>query len=157
MVLGTGKERVGEVSWTEVLDYSDAREVKPRPRRVIVRTGPGPARMEAMFWLLFSAGGMMAAFLFPIHVVILGIATAAGWLPEDAFSYERIVRFVGNPLVKLYLWGLVSLPLYHWAHRFRYIVHHQLGIHGGKRLIAFACYGTAVAGTILTGVVLLRI
>jgi fumarate reductase subunit D len=113
--------------------------------------------MEAMFWLLFSAGGMMAAFLFPIHVVILGIATAAGWLPEDAFSYERIVRFVGNPLVKLYLWGLVSLPLYHWAHRFRYIVHHQLGIHGGKRLIAFACYGAAVAGTILTGVVLLRI
>jgi fumarate reductase subunit D len=157
MVLGTEKDRMEEVSWTEVLEYSDARLVKPRPPRVIVRTGPGPVRLEAMFWLLFSAGGMVAAFLYPIHVVILGIALAAGWLPGDALSYERVVGLVGNPLVKLYLWGLISLPLYHWAHRFRYIVHHQLGIHGGKRLIALVCYGTAVAGTVLTGLVLLRI
>jgi succinate dehydrogenase subunit D len=157
MVLGSKKERIDEVSWTEVLEYSDEGLVRPRRPRVIIRTGPGPAKTEAMFWLLFSAGGMVAAFLFPIHLVILGIALAAGWLPKDALSYERVLGLIGNPLVKLYLWGVVSLPLYHWAHRFKYIVHHQLGIHGGKRLVAWACYGTAVAGTVLAGLVLLRI
>jgi fumarate reductase subunit D len=99
---------------------------------------------------------MVAAFLFPIHVA-LGIAFAAGWLPKDALSFDRMHDLVGNPLVKLYLLGLVSLPLYHWAHRFRYVVHHQFGVHGGKRPVAVICYGTAILATILTAVVLLRI
>ena len=152
-----GDPRLPEVSLGEVLAESDPMEVKPRRPAPGPRTGPRPARLEPMFWLSFSAGGMVAAFLFPVHIVILGIAFAAGWLPADALSYDRVLDIVENPIVKVYLWGLVSLPLYHWAHRFRYIVHHQLGLHAGKRAVAMACYGTAVAGTVLTGLVLLRI
>lgn len=99
----------------------------------------------------------MSAFLFPVHVAILGIAFAAGWLPDDALSYERVVGLVRNPLTKIYLGVLVALPLYHWAHRFRFTLHHEIGIHGGKRLVAAACYGTAFAGSALTALVLLRI
>jgi fumarate reductase subunit D len=110
-----------------------------------------------MFWGLFSAGGFVAALLLPITVGILGIAFPAGWLPTEALSYERVVDLVSHPLAKLYLLGLVSLPLFHWAHRFRYTVHHQFGVHGLKGLVAAACYGTAVAGSALAVVVLLRI
>jgi fumarate reductase subunit D len=100
---------------------------------------------------------MVTAFLIPIHVAILGIAFAAGWLPDDALSYERVVDFARHPLAKVYLGILVVMPLFHWAHRFRYAVHHQLGIHGRKGLVATLCYGTAIVGTALTVWVLLRI
>jgi fumarate reductase subunit D len=109
-----------------------------------------------MAWALFSAGGFVSAILLPAHVAILGIAYAAGWLPDDAMSYGRIHHLVGSPLTKLYLLALISLPLFHWAHRFRFAVHHQFGI-GLKRLVAGACYGTALVGTGLAVWFLLRI
>jgi fumarate reductase subunit D len=149
-----------ELSLGDILDWSDAREVKPGPPRA------RPAREsrlrqllrpEPMFWGLFSAGGFVAALVLPISVAILGLAFPAGWLPRDAMSYERVVDLVRNPLAKLFLLGLISLPLFHWAHRFRYTVHHQFGVHGLKGLVAVTCYGTAVAGTALAVRFLLRI
>jgi fumarate reductase subunit D len=145
---------VDKVSLGEVLAESDQRAIKPAERpRIVLQLPP----KEPLFWSLFSAGGMVAAFLIPIHVAILGIAFAAGWLPDDALSYERVLDLVRHPVTKLYLWALIALPLYHWAHRFRFMVHHQLGIHGAKALISLACYGTAVAGTVISGLVLLSI
>jgi succinate dehydrogenase subunit D len=138
----------------DVLEWSDTTQVQPRTRRP--RPGGPQARLEAIAWALFSAGGFVAAILLPVHAAILGIAYAAGWLPDDAMSYDRIHHLVRNPLTKLYLLALISLPLYHWAHRFRFAIHHQFGIHL-KRLVAVACYGTALAGTGLTVWVLLRI
>ncbi len=149
-----------ELSLGDILDESDAREVKPRGPRARP-AGGGVLRQllrpEPMFWGLFSAGGFVAALLVPVHVAILGIAFAAGWLPSDALSYDRIVDLVRHPITKLYLLALVSLPLYHWAHRFRYVVHHQLGIRGWKGLVALACYGSAVVGTAVAARILLRI
>lgn len=116
-----------------------------------------PSRSEPLIWLLFTAGGGVAAFLFPVHVVILGIAYAAGWLPDDALSYERIINLVRNPLTKIYLGVLVALPLYHAAHRIRFGLRHELKIERGKRILATSCYGTAVVGTALTAWALLRI
>lgn len=149
-----------ELSLGEILDWSDAREVKAGPPRARPR---GESRLrqmlrpEPMFWGLFSAGGFVAALVLPISVAILGLAFPAGLLPRDALSYGRVVDLVRNPLAKLFLLGLVSLPLFHWAHRFRYTVHHQFGVHGLKRLVAVACYGTAIAGTAIAVRLLLRI
>jgi len=109
-----------------------------------------------MAWGLFSAGGFVAALLLPIHLAILGIAFGAGWLPSGALSYDRIHHLVNNPLTKLYLLAVISLPLFHWAHRFRFAIHHQFGIHM-RKLVALGCYGTAVAGTVVSAVILLRI
>jgi succinate dehydrogenase subunit D len=142
------------LSWGEVLEDSERREVRPRSRGKLVLRLP---RVEPMLWGMFSAGGFVAALLIPVHVAVLGIAYAAGWLPDDALSYGRILHLAQNPLAKLYLLALISLPLYHWAHRFRFAVHHQLGISGLKRLVALGCYGTAFAGTVLAVAVLLRI
>jgi fumarate reductase subunit D len=142
------------LSWGEVLEDSERREVKPRSRGKLVLRLP---RVEPMLWGMFSAGGFVAALLIPVHVAVLGIAYAAGWLPDDAFSYGRILHLAQNPLAKLYLLALISLPLYHWAHRFRFAVHHQFGISGLKRLVALGCYGTAFGGTVVAVVVLLRI
>jgi fumarate reductase subunit D len=144
----------------DVLDWSDAREVKPGPPRA--RSGRRSRlrrllRPEPLVWGLFSAGGFVAALVLPVSVAILGLAYPAGLLPRGALSYERVTDLVGNPLAKLFLLAVISLPLFHWAHRFRYAVHHQLGVHGLKRLVATACYGTAIAGTALAAGILLRI
>ena len=40
--------------------------------------------LEPMWWGLFSAGGVVAAFLIPIHIVLLGLAIPLGWLPGSA-------------------------------------------------------------------------
>ncbi|MGH2724688.1 MAG: fumarate reductase subunit FrdD [Actinomycetota bacterium] len=144
----------GGLSVGEVLADSERREVKPGERPDLHLTIPPK---ELLFWALFSAGGMVAAFLIPVTVAILGIAFAAGWLPDHALSYERVLGLVRHPLARIYLGVLVVMPLYHWAHRFRYAVHHQLGVRGWRSLVATLCYGTAVVGTALTVWVLLRI
>ena len=138
----------------DVLEGSEVTEVRARARRPLLQ---GPQhRPEALAWALFSAGGFVSAILLPVHVAILGIAFAAGWLPAKALSYGRILHLVRNPISKLYLLALISLPLYHWAHRFRFAIHHQFGIHW-RKLVALGCYGTAVAGTVLTALILLRV
>jgi fumarate reductase subunit D len=116
-----------------------------------------PVHSEPFYWLLFTAGGGVSAFLFPAPIVILGIAWAAGWLPDDALSYERVLDLVQNPLTKIYLFALIVLPLFHAAHRIRYGIRHELRVEENKHIVASACYGAAYAGTALTLWVLLRI
>jgi fumarate reductase subunit D len=147
--------RKSRISLDDALVASEKWEVEPQKEKPELYLTIPPK--ELVFWSLFSAGGMVTAFLIPIHVAILGIAFAAGWLPHDTLTYERVLEFARHPLAKIYLGILVVMPLYHWAHRFRYAVHHQLGIHGRKRLVATLCYGTAILGTALTVWVLLRI
>lgn len=151
---GREEAATAPISVDEALRASETWEAPAEEKPQLFVTIPP---MELVFWSLFSAGGMVTAFLIPVHVAILGIAFAAGWLPDEALSYRQVVEFAGHPVAKLYLALLVILPLYHWAHRFRYAIHHQLGIHGGRGIVAILCYGTAVLGTVLTVWVLLRI
>jgi fumarate reductase subunit D len=138
----------------EILTESDEQELRPKGAPELYLTIPPK---ELVFWSLFSAGGMVAAFLLPVHVAILGIAFAAGWLPDDALSFERVLAIARFPLTRIYLGILIVMPLFHWAHRFRFAVHHQLGVHGWKRLVAILCYGGAMVGTALTTLVLIRL
>ncbi len=110
---------------------------------------------DAFWWSLFAAGGVVAAFLVPIHIVLTGITAPAGWVRE-AFEYHRVLALVSHPISRLYLFVLISLPLFHWAHRFRFIVI-DLGLKGGRLPVAIACYGGAIVGTLLTAVVLVQL
>ena len=62
---------------------------------------------EPVFWFLFGAGGVIAAFLAPIHIVLTGIVGPAGGL-ESALEYERVLALVSHPVTKLYLFVLIS-------------------------------------------------
>ena len=110
---------------------------------------------EPVFWFLFGAGGVVAAFLVPILVVLTGIAGPAGWL-GNALEYERVLALVSHPVTKLFLLVLISLPLFHWAHRFRFTVV-DLGLRASKRAIAVALYGSAVIGSILSALIIIRL
>lgn len=107
---------------------------------------------EAFFWMLFSAGGVIAAILIPVQLFLFGLAFPLGWLPGP--SYEHLVALVRLPLVRVYLFVLCSLPLFHWAHRFRYTLYDGLQVKHLNEVIFTLCYGGAVAGTVLAGYLL---
>ena len=112
--------------------------------------------IEPFWWALFSAGGVVAAFLVPIHLFLHSLAAPLGWVPAKAISYERMVALLGNPIVKIYLFFVIALPFYHWAHRFRFTLY-DLGIKGLRKPIAVLCYGCALLGTAGALWVLLRV
>lgn len=110
--------------------------------------------VEPMWWLLFAAGGTVAAFLLPAQMVLTGFVAPLGWAGE-AFTYERIAALVAHPLTRVYLFVAIALPLCHWAHRFRYGLVEGLQIRRGRRLLAWACYGTAVVLSAAAAVLLI--
>ena len=105
-----------------------------------------------LFWTLFSAGGVVAAFLIPIHIILFGLAFPLGWLQPP--SYEKLAALARLPLARLYLFILCSLPLFHWAHRFRYTLYDALQVKHLNSVIILVTYGGALAGTIVAGYLL---
>ena len=101
---------------------------------------------EPFWWSLFSAGGTLAALLLPAHVLLLCIAGPLGWI--DGPAAGRLAELARHPLVRLYLFALISLSLYHWGHRFRYTLYDGLQLKHLYGLIATICYGGATAGTL---------
>jgi fumarate reductase subunit D len=104
-------------------------------------------RLTPLFWVLFSAGGTIAALLFPIHLLLTGLAVPLGWV--DGPVHDALRRLVAHPLTRLYLLTLIGLPLFHWAHRFRYTLYDGLQLKHLTALIAVICYGGALAATAL--------
>ncbi len=102
-------------------------------------------KITPLLWGLFSAGGTVAAFLYAIHLLLTGVVFPLGW--HAPVSYERGMELIRNPLVRLYFFVLISLPLFHWAHRFRYTLYDGLKIKHLTPLIVVLCYGSALAGT----------
>lgn len=105
-----------------------------------------------LFWTLFSAGGVVAAFLIPVHLFLFGLAFPVGWLTPPA--YERLLALARLPLVRLYLFVLCFLPLFHWAHRFRYTLYDGLQVKHLNELIILGTYGAATVGTLIAGYLL---
>jgi fumarate reductase subunit D len=107
---------------------------------------------EALLWTLFSAGGVVAALLIPVHLFLFGVAFPLGLLKPPTYEYLRAL--LGSPLVRIYFFLLCSLPLFHWAHRFRYTLYDGLQVKHLNELIFTLCYGGAVTGTVLAGYLL---
>lgn len=111
--------------------------------------------MTPLLWTLFSAGGTVAAFLYPIHLFLTGLVFPLGWL--GAPSYVFALSLLKHPLTRVYFFGLISLPLFHWAHRFRYTLYDGLQLKHLTELIAVICYGVASLGTVAAAYFLWRI
>ena len=102
--------------------------------------------LEPLLWMLFSAGGVVAALLIPIHLLLFGLAIPLGWVNP---SQEHLLALLSNPLTRIYLFVLCTLALFHWAHRFRYTLYDGLQIKHLNEVINTLCYGGAVLGTVV--------
>ena len=112
---------------------------------------------EPVFWSLFSAGGVVAALFGPVLIFLLGLAQATGWFgARDALAYERLQGLVARAPVKIGLFLVIALPLFHWAHRFRFTLA-DLGFRSFRKPLALVCYGTAVVVSLSAALVLWRL
>jgi len=110
---------------------------------------------KPLVWVVFAAGGTLAAFVLPAIIFSLTLGVALGWIPLEALSYERAVASTQSPLAKLAAFPVTVLILWHAAHRLR-ITAHDLGIYADG-LVMCICYGIAALGTIVTFVALLSL
>jgi fumarate reductase subunit D len=108
---------------------------------------------EPILWTMFSAGGVVAAMLLPIHLFLFGLAIPLGWIHDPGYPHMNIV--FSNPISRLYLFVLCSAPLFHFAHRFRYTLYDGLQIKHLNEIIFTGCYGAAIAGTLAAAYLLL--
>lgn len=108
---------------------------------------------KAFFWGLFAAGGTVVAFLTPALVLVFLLA-ALGHVPSR-FDYDTMHAFAANYLGKLVLFGVITLSLWHCAHRLRCVLH-DFGLRIDT-LAAWVLYLGAAVGTVATGYALLAI
>jgi fumarate reductase subunit D len=104
-----------------------------------------------IFWLLFGAGGMLAALLGTVLVFITGIAVPLGWLlPHELMAYPRMLSFAQHWAGKGFMLAIAALFAWHAAHRIFHSLH-DLGIRTGMPAKAL-CYGGALLVTLVGAV-----
>lgn len=105
------------------------------------------ASNKPVIWSLFAAGGTVAALLTPVLVMLFGLAVPLDLLPAEMFSYSRLHSIFTNPLVKLIVFGVLFLSVWHAAHRLR-ITAHDFGLRS-DRIVMWLLYGLAALASIL--------
>lgn len=118
----------------------------PRP------TAGRPSRVEPLLWLLFSAGGLAAALLIPVLLLLFGVAMPLGWVSPD---HGHLLAVLRHPVTRLVLLGLCVLALFHWAHRFRFTLSEGLRLRRIDALVVLVCYGAALIGSLVAAYLLL--
>ena len=111
--------------------------------------------VEPLPWLLFSAGGVAAAMFLPVLMFIFAVAEPLGLVSTP--GYDHLHGVLASPVTILVAFGVLTLSLFHWAHRFRFTLYDGLQIKHLNELVALICYGGAVVGSIVTAFVLLQL
>jgi fumarate reductase subunit D len=110
---------------------------------------------EPILWLLFSAGGVVAALTMPILLFLFGLAFPLGWLSPP--GHERLLALLGHPITRVGVFFVCMLSLVHGAHRFRYTLYDGLQIKHLNEVINTLCYGGALAGSVWAAYLLLQV
>ena len=108
---------------------------------------------KPIVWLPFAAGGIVAAFVMPV-LILLTILAGLG-LVAGVFSYANIHAFAASWFGKLILLGVIVMSLWHAAHRLR-ITLHDFGVRADN-LVAIIVYVLAAIGSVLCLLYLLQI
>ena len=108
---------------------------------------------KAIVWGLFAAGGTLSSFVFPA-LILLFLLLASGHTPMG-LDYEQARAFASGWIGKISLFVVISLSLWHAAHRLR-VVFHDFGVRRDQ-LVAKAVYVIAAVGTLMTAFYLYRI
>ena len=103
---------------------------------------------EPLFWALFSAGGVVAALLIPVLIVLTGFA-----VPAEQITFAHLEDVLGHPLVRLVLFGVALLVFVHWANRFRHTLYDMGVPKSWFAAVGVLSYAVALAGTVYAGVV----
>ncbi|MYA22315.1 MAG: fumarate reductase subunit D [Gemmatimonadetes bacterium] len=110
-------------------------------------------KTEPFWWGLFSAGGVVAAMLIPVLIYFVGLAEPLGSVGVEVSGYEAMSKLLSHPLARVLFFGVVVLPLYHAAHRIRFMLH-EFGLRKLILPIHYFCYGGAIVGTGLAAYIL---
>jgi fumarate reductase subunit D len=107
---------------------------------------------EPFVWSLFAAGGMVAALVMPALVFVLWVGAPLGWVDP---APERMAAVLLHPLGRVLVFGIVTLCVFHAAHRLRYTLYDGLQLYHLNPLIAVLTYGLATALTLVAAALLL--
>jgi len=108
---------------------------------------------KPIIWSLFAAGGTVTALLTPVLVLLFALAVPLGLLPAEMFSYARMESLLASPWIRLVVFGILFLSLWHTAHRMRITVH-DFGLRSDGAAV-FVFYGLAAIATIVLAVALI--
>ena len=104
--------------------------------------------LEPLLWLLFSAGGVVAALVIPVLLLLFGLAFPLGLSPP---SHEHMLAVLGHPLSRVTIFVSCTLLLFHSAHRVRFTLYDGLQIKHLNELIVLVSYGGMLVGTVAAG------
>jgi fumarate reductase subunit D len=111
---------------------------------------------EVLWWSLFSAGGVMAALAMPALILSTGFLLGTNDTSMAAERYVQLQSVLSWWIVRLALFVVISLSFFHCAHRIRHTLM-DLGVRGVSLLLMMICYGGALAGTIASAVIMVRL
>jgi fumarate reductase subunit D len=121
------------------------------------KDSPLPKRTIApLFWLLFGAGGMLAALFGPALILATGVMIPFGWgLPQSLDSYANVLALARNPIGKLVLLAVIALLFWHAAERLFLTLKDMRA--APAWLLRWFTYGVAALLTVVVIAVLLAI
>ena len=108
---------------------------------------------EPIAWSLFGAGGMVVAFIIPALALITGLLMPS-WPAESL--YLNLLGLAQSWIGKLGLLAVISLTLYHCAHRIYHGLH-DLHVKGNPAAMLVLFYGGATLLSVLCAALLLMI
>src|SRR2546428_10492018 len=106
------------VSTRDSLAYNPGRE----PVHADPKPGEPEVFLEPLLWGLFSLGGFITAFLFPITVFLLFLAPVFGLWPTDPAAYVTFAAHWREPLVRLFFFALIGGSFFHRTHPLKFIL-----------------------------------
>ena len=105
-------------------------------------------RVEPVIWFLFGLGFFAGALVMPAWILVVALAGPLGMAPDGALAYERAHALAANPLGRVFLFGVISVLLWHAANHLRHF-NLDFGGHGRDQWLAPLLYGGALVLTVL--------